>query len=96
MVSDLALFVSPVWLLVLLWGCIYTLAIVGLLGLGSRRLFSLLGVGVAGVLAGQIASDLAGLRLALLGDFHLIETGLVALILLFIFRVTAKRQPVRR
>ncbi len=96
MVSELALFVSPVWLLILVLGSIYSLAIVGLLGLGSCRFLTLLGAGIGGVLVGQIASDVAGWRLVTMGDFHVVQTGFVALTLLLVVRLTARRQPVRR
>lgn len=96
LVSDLALAVSPVWLLILVLGGVYTLAIVGLFGIGPCRFHMLLGAGIAGVIVGQVASDMAGWRLLLLGDLHILQATFVAMGLLLLTRLTTRRQSVRR
>lgn len=93
---DVARVVSPVWLMVLLVGSIYALLSITLFGVGRHRFISLVVVSVVGAGVGQIASDVTGWRLPSVGDFHIMQATLVALLLLTLTRMAARGQPVRR
>ncbi len=93
---DLARMLPPVWLLVLVLGSIYALITVTLFGLGRCRFVTLLVTSILGVAVGHIASDIAGWRLPSMGDFHILQATVVALVLLVLTRMAVRGQPVRR
>ena len=93
---DPSMLISPVWVMVLVLGGIYSLGTVALFGPGTRSLGALLGAGVGGAVIGQVASDMAGWRLIMWGDLHVVQATLAALVLLILVRRTAKRRAAER
>ena len=87
--------VSPALLLCLLLGSLLGLAFFYLFGGKSDRLVVLWAVGVAGFLVGQVFAGFYPLSPLMLGEVHVGEASLAALLALLITRLSTIR-PKRR